>query len=127
MLEYCFSAQHRSAAASHERLNEMALDSADYKSPFSLDREMGFSRREFFNLLPKPLAGYVFSIDSNGATIELEKGSVLIQVGDERERRLSDLVRLPILPVKIQFIDVEPPEKARFLCKFDHAYMKGLG
>jgi len=88
---------------------------------------MGFTRREFFNRLPRPLAGYVFSIRSDGASIELGKGTVKIQVGVERERRLSDLVRLPILPVKIEFDDVDQSEKASFLFKFDHAFMKGLG
>ena len=105
----------------------MTIDSSRYKSPFSLNRDMGFTRKEFFNRLPKPLAGYVFSIHSDGASIKLGGGSVLIQVGAERERRLSDLVKLPILPVTIQFVDVDQDDKARFLLKFDHAFMKGLG
>jgi len=106
---------------------QMMSDYSSYKSPFSLDRDMGFTRREFFDRLPRPLAGYVFSIQCDGASIELGKGTVQIQVGAERERRLSELVRLPILPVKIQFFDADPAEKANFLFKFDHAYMKGLG
>ncbi len=88
---------------------------------------MGFSRKEFFNLLAKPLSDYASTIHEDGAFVQLQSGSVLINVGLERERRLSDLVRLPILPVKLEFIDVAPADKARFLKRFDHTYMKGLG
>ncbi len=105
----------------------MVSDPAEYKSPFGLQREMGFSRREFFNLLPKPLATYDAVIDHSGATIKLSKGTIRIVVGEERERRLSDLVILPILPVSIMFEGVDRADKAIFLRKFDFSYMKGLG
>ncbi len=88
---------------------------------------MGFSRQEFFKILPRPLSEYDAVIEVSGASITLEKGTIRIEVGQERERRLSDLVILPSLPVKLSFHDVEPDEKARFLHRFDHAFMKGLG
>ncbi len=88
---------------------------------------MGFSRKEFFTLLPKPLKDFNAVIDETGATITLGCGTIRIEVGKESERRLSDYVILPTLPVKIIFNDVEPADKARFLRKFDFSYMKGLG
>lgn len=105
----------------------MITDPASYRSPFGLERDMGFSRREFFNLLPKPLAEYDAVIGKDGANIKLATGSIRIVVGEERERRLSDLVRLPILPVEIIFDNVGADDQARFLRKFDLSYMKGLG
>jgi len=98
-----------------------------YVSPFSLDREMGFSRREFFKILPRMLSSYDATISTEGASITLGSGCARITVGDECERRLSALVILPILHVTIRFSDVTESDKAKFLQRFDHAYMKGLG
>jgi len=105
----------------------MSIESADYESPFSLNRDMGFSRREFDKLLPRVLSGYTATIENNDAEIQLGEGTIVIHIGEERERRLSDWVRLPILPVAIEFNNVSKQDKSRFLRTFDYATMKGLG
>jgi hypothetical protein len=105
----------------------MTYSTPNYVSPFDLDREMSYTYREFFNMLPGPLAGYEYEIKSNSVLIELGKGTVHIQVGEERNRRFTNLVSFPILPVKIQFSGVDPCDESKFLRKFDFHYMKGLG
>ncbi len=110
-----------------QAIKQTASVNNGYKSPFGLKKEMGISRREFFNLLPKALAGYAYSVQDNGAVIELSRGIVKILVGEEEERRLSEYVRIPLLPVEIQFVDATSIEREDFQRKFDFSYMKGLG
>ncbi|MEM6998828.1 MAG: hypothetical protein AAF419_03200 [Pseudomonadota bacterium] len=106
--------------------NPVPFSVADYKSPFGLDREMGFTRKEFFKVLPRAFSDYIYEINDNLIKIELEKGIVLIEIGDERERRYTDYVYFPILPVNINFVNVDDNGQSRFLRKFDASYMKGL-
>ena len=105
----------------------MSDKTTSYKSPFGLEKEMGYTRQEFLELLSRLLAEYPYSIHDDEVAINLEKGRAIIKVDTERERRLSDLVRFPILPVRIRFVDADPTESARFLREFDRTYMKGLG
>jgi hypothetical protein len=94
---------------------------------FSLDREMGYTRREFFGLLACTLSDYDFVVNGDLVTIAIGTGQVLVRIGIERERRFTDHIRLPILPVTIEFIGIDPPSQARFMKRFDLSYMKGLG
>ena len=93
---------------------------------FGLNREMGYSRDEFFARLPTALSGYDFTIDGNVVTISIVPGTVQLHVGIERERRLSEHVRFPILPIAIECMGVEESSQARFFTQFEHAYFKGL-
>lgn len=106
--------------------NHISLDGVNYKSPFGLEREMGYARKEFFNVFPRAFSDYIYEIKDNVIQIELEKGTVLIEIGDERERRFTDYVYFPTLPVNINFLDVDDDGQSRFLRKFDTSYMKGL-
>ena len=87
---------------------------------------MGYTRDEFFNVLPRALFGHTYEIKDSVVTVEWKKGSVLLKIGEERERRYTDNVYFPILPVTIDFIDVDKADQSRFLHKFDTSYMKGL-
>ncbi|ODB87516.1 hypothetical protein A3193_00955 [Candidatus Thiodiazotropha endoloripes] len=106
--------------------NHTIHDHSDYKSPFNLKREMGYTHDEIFNLLPRALSDYRYEIKDDVVTIELEKESVLLEIGGERGRRYTDNVYFPILPISISFIDVDKAVQSRFLHKFDTSYMKGL-
>ncbi|MCE9633325.1 MAG: hypothetical protein K8Q92_03985 [Methylophilales bacterium] len=94
---------------------------------FGLDREMGYTRQEFFRLLPIALSGFDFSVNEDGVNVTILKGGALVHVGVERERRLSDLVQFPVLPVSIRFKDVDKPTQMRFMQQFNLSYLKGLG
>ncbi|RME35213.1 MAG: hypothetical protein D6786_02605 [Gammaproteobacteria bacterium] len=93
----------------------------------ALHREMGFARREFFSRLEKLLDNQGCRIHEDGASVALGRGTVTIRVGAEGERRLSEHVRFPILPVTLVFDGVDPADKGEFLRRFDHGFMKGLG
>lgn len=96
--------------------------------PFGLDREMGYSRKEFFDQLPRALSDYEYSINGDDITISLDHGTVSVHVGIEGERRLSAVVCFPTLPVTIRFDGVvDEHAQKRFLQRFNHSYMKGLG
>ena len=95
--------------------------------PFGLDREMGYSRKEFFDQLPHTLSDYEYSINGDEITISLDEGTVLVRVGIEGERRLSAVVCFPKLPVTIRFEGVDEHAQKRFMQRFNSSYMKGLG
>ena len=88
---------------------------------------MGYSRKEFFDQLRRALSDYDYSINGDGITISLNEGTVSVRVGIEGERRLSAVVCFPTLPVTIRFEGVGEDAQRRFLQRFNHAYMKGLG
>ena len=88
---------------------------------------MGYTRKQFFDLLPHALSGYAIEIADNYVAVEIGNGSAKICVGDETERRFTPFVMFPVLPVEIQFVDVDVDAKNRFIEHFDRAYTKGLG
>jgi hypothetical protein len=94
---------------------------------FGLIREMGYSRQEFLRVLPIALSGCEFFIAGDDVSIKFHQGEVLIRIGVERERRFTDLLSFPILPVTIEFVGVQPTEQALFMQRFDLSYLKGLG
>jgi len=94
---------------------------------FGLNREMGYSRNEFFAKLPTALAGYDFTIDGDIVTVAIDPRTVQLHVGMERERRLSQHIRFPILPVTIECEGAEEMSQARFFRQFERTYFKGLG
>ena len=94
---------------------------------FALNREMGFTRKEFLERLPRALANYEYRLSENRITADVGQGRCVIDLGQERERVLSPLVRFPILPVDIRFDGVGLAEQRQFIACFDAIYMKGLG
>ena len=94
---------------------------------FGLNREMGYTRREFFAKLPAALSDYAFAVNDDVVTIKVGTGEVKLHVGVESERRLSALVSFPVLPVTIECTDVDPSSQANFIRRFETAYFNGLG
>ena len=93
---------------------------------FGLEREMGYTHEEFFRLLPKALGEYRYKIRDNYVLINFEQGSAQIWIGEQQERRFTELISFPILPVKFQFHDASQGDKRRLIERFDHVYLKGL-
>lgn len=56
----------------------------------------------------------------------LPPGTVQLRIGVEQERRLSDHVYFPILPVAIECTNLKELSQVRFFEKFEHTYFKGL-
>jgi len=100
---------------------------SNYKSPFGLDKEMGYTHSEFVKLLPRCLSGYKYSISNELVHITVPSGRVEIHIGVEGERVFTELVKFPILPIQIKFIEVSESDRSDFLRRFDQSIMKGLG
>jgi hypothetical protein len=61
---------------------------------FGREREMGYSRKEFIGLLPGALSNHSYVLDGNTIGVKLTCGRVSIRLGDERERKFTEWVRL---------------------------------
>ncbi len=94
---------------------------------FGLDREMGYTRAEFFARLPTALSDYDFTVDGDVVIVAVDTGTVRLHVGIERERELTDLVRFPILPVRIECVGIDQSSQAQFIKRFEISFLKGLG
>ncbi|MBX2883353.1 MAG: hypothetical protein KTR32_25595 [Granulosicoccus sp.] len=105
----------------------MTNPTPEYNSPFGLEKEMGYSRKEFFGSLERCLSGYDYVVNNEKVSIKLEEGSITIHIGQEGKRIFTQNVQFPILPVQIEFTGATEYERSQFLQKFDHTYMKGLG
>jgi hypothetical protein len=95
-------------------------------SLFSLDREMGYTRSDFFRLLPSALTDHDFSVNDNLISIHVGTGMVCITIGVERERRLTKVASFPVLPVRFEFIGLDQPSRTRFMKHFDSRFLKAL-
>lgn len=104
----------------------MTYLATEYSSPFGLEKQMGYSRQEYLGLLNQCLSGYDFNVSEKLITIKVPCGCIEIHIGEEGERVFTELVKFPVLPIEIKFIEVSDSERSRFLRKHDHTYMKGL-
>jgi len=89
-------------------------------------REMGYTHREFFRLLPGAMGDNEYLISDTTVTCQLGAGKLTISLGPEGERRLV-LVVIPRTEITFEFENVEEAEQKEFLRYFDARFMKGLG
>ncbi|HRJ52698.1 MAG TPA: hypothetical protein PLE99_08015 [Candidatus Thiothrix moscowensis] len=91
-----------------------------------LQREMGFTRAEFLQLLPAALHGYAYTQDDNHIHVTLEGKSLRITLGEEQVRRIAALA-LPWVPVEFDYAQLDEVAFQTFLRRFDLYYRKGGG
>lgn len=96
-------------------------------SLFGLDREMGYTRSEFFNQAPRTLKNHKFSLQPDRIVVSLKTGEVQILVGPERIRHITPAMRLPYIEVSIRFSHTPKDEQIEFMQLFDRSYQKGGG
>ncbi len=96
-------------------------------SLFGLDREMGYSHREFFRQAPRTFKDHDFSLEADRIVVALGTGAVQIHVGPERVRQITPAMRLPYIEVSIRFTGVDEDEQSEFMHLFDRSYQKGGG
>lgn len=90
-------------------------------------KEMGVTHREFFRILPGVLAGAPYEV-GEGRVVQIQGERRLeILVAPEGERRLSEVVRLPITRVELIFQGYSDAERAAFLERYKRAYQKTAG
>ncbi len=89
-------------------------------------REMGYTREEFFRLLPSALNGRSFEEDESGVTVDAAPGSVRIDVGEQQARSIASIT-LPYVPVDFAFENFSVEERVEFMRYFDLRYQRGGG
>lgn len=87
---------------------------------------MGYTRKEFDQLLPLALKGYAYEYKDDQISITLGQGQLHLTLGNEQQRRIATIA-LPYLPVKFEAEQVTDAEMHTFLHQFDLYYRKGGG
>lgn len=89
-------------------------------------REMGFTREEFFGLLPAAVNGRSFQSDVGGVTVDVPPGTVRIDVGEQQLRKIASF-SLPYVEVDFEFRNLSSDEIKEFIRYFDLRYQRGGG
>ncbi len=92
----------------------------------AFSREMGFTREEFFRLLPNALNGRPHQLDASGVSVEAVPGSVRIDVGEQQYRHIAS-ISMPYVKVDFAFSDESDADRIEFMRYFDLRYQRGGG
>lgn len=94
----------------------------------SFKRDMGYSEREFFRILPSALMGYEHSVVNNQVIIVDSDGNQRLQITINRlpERELG-MIKIPRIEVEFVFENFSPEERRKFMTRFDQSYQRGGG
>lgn len=88
---------------------------------------MGITHKDFFRLLPNAMGKNEYRIDGRAVLAKLAVGTLTIIVGEEQERVLSPLVKMPFANVTFEFHNVPYAVRADFEQYFELRFMRGLG
>ena len=91
-----------------------------------IQKEMGYTHADFFRLLPRAMGDTPYEINGLVVTCSLPTGSLIISLGEERERRLV-LVVIPCTTITFEYVNVSEEEREKFDKYFELRFMKGLG
>jgi len=89
-------------------------------------KEMGVSHADFFRLLPRAMGDTSFRVNGMNVTGELSTGTVSIDVGEEKLRRIA-LMTIPYAEVSFAFNGVAEEERTEFMRYFDLRFQRGGG
>ena len=92
-----------------------------------LQREMGLTYADFFRSLSQLPKGWLQETYSDGADLRYAGGTVHISLGPQRERHLSSLMRIPLIEVIFNYVDLSEAETKRFQSRFDLTFQRGGG
>lgn len=87
---------------------------------------MSLSEQEFFRLLPRALAPYVYTIDSRMICVETADGKARILISPQPPRLIASLT-LPVLNVEIDIGNLSKEAATAFLKRFDQTFQRGGG
>lgn len=92
----------------------------------TFSREMGFTREEFFRLLPNALNNRPHQIDATGVSVSTTSGSVRIDVGEQQFRHIAS-ISMPYVRVDFAFSNFPDADREEFMRYFDLRYQRGGG
>ena len=90
-------------------------------------KEMGLTYSDFFRSLSQLPGGWVHETYSDGATLKYADGKIQISRGPQCERRLTALVKIPLIEVIFKYVDLSEAEIGRFQSRFDLTFHRGGG
>ena len=99
---------------------------ADHGNSFT--RDMGYSEKEFFRLLPSAVAGYSHTVEGNRVIISNAENNqrLRLTVNALPDREIG-MIRIPRIEVVFAFDGFSEEERQKFMWQFDHSYQRGGG
>ena len=95
--------------------------------PIRIRKEIGFTHREILRLLPRLADAAAVSAEGTRIVIGSGARNVVIVLEAERERVLSETVRIPYTPLELAFYGYSAEDRDSFERRFDRLYFKGGG
>lgn len=96
--------------------------------PERFERDMGYSEKEFFRVLPSAMGDYCFVQQEETITIrhpELDH-HIELQVRPLPDRRLGAF-RIQRIDVQFSFNNMDESDRNRFMARFDRRFQRGGG
>ncbi|MGB8339164.1 MAG: hypothetical protein WCD07_10415 [Burkholderiales bacterium] len=92
---------------------------------FTLD--MSITHADFFRLLPAAIVPYESRVNGSAVDIFLGQRRVIITLGSEQQRRITDLLSLPRTQVEFLFEQFDDVQREAFMHRFDRYFHRGGG
>lgn len=96
--------------------------------PARFERDMGYSEKEFFRVLPSALGDYRYRLQGNRILIDHPDNShqVLLEITPLPDRRLGAF-RIERIDVQFELLNMNDDERAAFMRRFDRRFQRGGG
>lgn len=94
----------------------------------SFKRDMGYSEKEFFRVLPSAVSGYSHNIEGNRVIIVDSGGNQQLKlIINQLPDREIGMIRIPRIEVEFAFHNFPEEDRKNFMTRFDHSYQRGGG
>jgi hypothetical protein len=100
--------------------------SAEGEQEHSFTRELGLTHTEFYRSLPPAIAPRAFTRENDRVQIDLEPGTVTIELGPQKQRSIASL-RLPYVEVRFTFSGLSIAQRQAFMERFEIHFHRGGG
>ena len=94
----------------------------------SFKRDMGYSKAEFFRILPTAVADYHHTVQGNRVIItDPDNSRELVLVLSSLPDRAIGMIRISRIEVEFSFRNFTVDERKEFMSDFDRSYQRGGG
>ena len=94
--------------------------------PKIIKKEMGLTHKDFYRTIEQALGPGAIKINSNTVVFVNVRGKLVIELGEERERKIS-LLRFPVTDVKMKFLGYSDDSIVKALKRFSLYFKRGGG
>ena len=88
---------------------------------------MGLTHRDFFRAVERLADGDTFELSNSSVRIARSFGPVLIELGQQSERRIGPIVAIPVTPVRFVFSSGTESDWKSFMTQFDRRFQRAGG